>query len=168
MAPNMEATEVAMAGNVVMKDAFNGTAGSKSQGPNKMAYTPEEINEKKGKTGLFEQLNYSKTAKVENAGTAKVGTADAYKLVITPTAGKKHTEYYDVTSGLLLKDESTMTQGGMEITISTEFGDYRKTGAVLLPYKMTQSIQTPQGNQDFTMSIKEIKLNSPLTAADFN
>jgi len=168
MAPNMEATEVAMAGNVVMKDAFNGTAGSKSQGPNKMAYTPEEINEKKGKTGLFEQLNYSKTAKVETAGTAKVGTADAYKLVITPTAGKKHTEYYDVTSGLLLKDESTMTQGGMAITISTEYGDYRKTGAVLLPYKMTQSIQTPQGNQDFTMSIKEIKLNSPLTAADFN
>ena len=168
MAPNMESTEISMGGNVVMKDAFNGTAGSKSQGPNKMAYSPEEISDKKGRSGLFEQLTYGTTTKVETAGTAKVGTADAYKLIVTPASGKKHTEYYDVNSGLLIKDETAQKQGGMDIVISTEFGDYRKVGAVLVPYKISQSVQTPQGNQEFVMSIKDVKVNAPLTAADFN
>lgn len=168
MAPNMESTEISMGGNVVMKDAFNGTAGSKSQGPNKMAYSADEVNEKKGRTSLFEQLNYSKTAKLETAGVVKVGTADAYKLIVTTASGKKHNEYYDVNSGLLLKEEATQTQGGMDINTVTEYGDYRKTGTVLIPYKISQSVQTPQGNQEFVMNIKEVKVNAPLTAADFN
>ncbi|TDO21543.1 M16 family metallopeptidase [Pedobacter duraquae] len=168
MAPNMESTEISMGGNVVMKDAFNGTAGSKSQGPNKMAYSADEVTEKKSRTSLFEQLNYAKTAKLETAGVAKVGTADAYKLIITTASGKKHNEYYDVNSGLLLKEEATQTQGGMDINTVTEYGDYRKTGTVLIPYKISQSVQTPQGNQEFVMNIKEVKVNAPLTAADFN
>ena len=133
-----------------------------------MAYSPEEINDKKGRSGLFEQLTYGTTTKVETAGTAKVGTADAYKLIVTPASGKKHTEYYDVNSGLLLKDETAQKQSGMDIVVTTEFGDYRKVGAVLVPYKISQSVQTPQGNQEFVMSIKDVKVNAPLTAADFN
>jgi zinc protease len=167
LAPNLESNEISMNGTVVMKDVFNGTTGNKAQGPSKMAYTPAEVAEKKDKKGIFDQLYYATDSKLEVVGTAKVGTADAYKVTVTSAAGKKKTEYYDVTSGLLLKEERTTNQNGTDLTISTEYSDYRKAGNILVPYKMNQSVQTPAGAQEFVISVKEVKINSGLKPADF-
>jgi len=168
MVPNMESNVISMNGQVVMKDVFNGTEGHRSQGPSKAAYTAAENTEHKAKKGIFDQLYYATDAKVEVAGTAKVGTADAYKLNVTTASGQKKVEYYDVNTGLLLKEERTMNQNGTELTISTEYADYRKAGNILLPYKMTQNVQTPAGAQEFVITVKEAKLNPGLKAADFN
>jgi zinc protease len=167
LAPNLESNEISMNGTVVMKDVFNGTTGNKAQGPSKMAYTPDEIAEKKVKKGIFDQLYYATDSKLEVAGTAKVGTADAYKVTVTSAAGKKKTEYYDVNSGLLLKEERTTNQNGTDLTISTEYSDYRKAGNILVPYKMNQSVQTPAGAQEFVITVKEVKINSGLKPTDF-
>jgi zinc protease len=167
LAPNLESNEISMNGTAVMKDVFNGTTGTKSQGPSKIQYTPAEIAEKKAKKGIFEQLYYGADNKVEVAGTVKVGTADAYKLNVTSAAGLKKTEYYDVNTGLLLKEERTVKQNGADLTITVEYGDYRKAGNILLPYKMNQSVQTPAGAQEFVITIKEIKINSGLKPTDF-
>ncbi|MDB5020414.1 MAG: hypothetical protein JWQ28_1541 [Pedobacter sp.] len=167
LAPNLESNEISMNGTAVMKDVFNGTTGTKSQGPSKIQYTPAEIAEKKAKKGIFEQLYYGADSKVEVAGTVKVGTADAYKLNVTSAAGLKKTEYYDVNTGLLLKEERTVKQNGADLTITVEYGDYRKAGNILLPYKMNQSVQTPAGAQEFVITIKEIKINSGLKPTDF-
>jgi zinc protease len=167
LAPNLESNEISMNGTPVMKDVFNGTAGTKSQGPSKIQYTAAEIAEKKAKKGIFDQLYYGTDSKVEVVGTVKVGAADAYKLSITSPAGKKKTEYYDVNSGLLIKDERTVTQNGTDLTITVEYGDYRKTGNILLPYKLNQSVQTPAGAQEFVITVKEVKINSGLKPTDF-
>jgi zinc protease len=167
LAPNLESNEISMNGTVVMKDVFNGTTGNKAQGPSKMAYTPDEIAEKKVKKGIFDQLYYATDSKLEVAGTAKVGTADAYKITVTSAAGKKKTEYYDVNSGLLLKEERTTNQNGADLTISTEYSDYRKAGNIMFPYKMNQSVQTPAGAQEFVITVKEVKINSGLKPTDF-
>jgi zinc protease len=167
LAPNLESNEISMNGTAVMKDVFNGTTGTKSQGPSKIQYTPAEIAEKKAKKGIFEQLYYGADNKVEVAGTVKVGTADAYKLNVTSAADLKKTEYYDVNTGLLLKEERTVKQNGADLTITVEYGDYRKAGNILLPYKMNQSVQTPAGAQEFVITIKEIKINSGLKPTDF-
>jgi zinc protease len=167
MVPNYESNEISMNGTVVMKDVFNGTAGSKSQGPSKLSYTAAEVAEKKSKKGIFDQLYYGADSKVDVAGTAKVGAADVYKLNVTTAGGQKKTEYYDVNSGLLVKEERTINQNGTDLTVSTEFSDYRKAGNILLPYKMTQSVQTPAGAQEFLITVKEVKINSGLKATDF-
>jgi zinc protease len=167
LAPNLESNEISMNGTPVMKDVFNGTAGTKSQGPSKIQYTAAEIAEKKAKKGIFDQLYYGTDSKVEVAGTVKVGAADAYKLSITSPAGQKKTEYYDVNSGLLIKDERTVTQNGTDLTITVEYGDYRKAGNILLPYKLNQSVQTPAGAQEFVITVKEVKINSGLKPTDF-
>jgi zinc protease len=169
MAPNLSAMEVSMMGQTAMKQAFNGTTGYQMQMGKKSELTGDDLTEKKESKGIVSQLFYATDgAKLESAGTAKVGTADAYKLIVTSPSGKKKTEYYDVKSGLLLKDEKTVTKGTMEITQSTEYGDYKKVGDVLFPHTLNQNIQTPQGSQEFAINIKEIKINPPLKAEEFN
>ena len=167
MHPNLESTEISMNGTTVMKQVFNGTTGSQSQMGQKKDISGEELAEKKTKQGIFEQLYY-KDKKIEVAGVVKVGTADAYKLLITGANGKKATEYYDVKSGLLLKEEKTAKVNGADITQIAEYSDYRKAGNVLLPYKINQSVVTAMANQDFAITIKDIKVNSEVKAADFN
>ena len=169
MAPNLSVMEVSMMGQTAMKQAFNGTTGYQIQMGKKSELTGDDLTEKKESKGIVSQLYYATDGtKLEAAGTAKVGAADAYKLIVTSPSGKKKTEYYDVKSGLLLKDEKTATKGTMEITQSTEYGDYRKVGDVLFPHTLTQNIQTAQGSQEFAINIKEIKINPPLKMEEFN
>ncbi|PYF76058.1 M16 family metallopeptidase [Pedobacter nutrimenti] len=167
LSPNLESNEISMGGNVVMKQAYNGTSGFQSQMGQKKEFSAEELAEKKDKKALFDQLFYGQN-KVEVAGTAKVGQADAYKLNVTFASGLKQTEYYDVNTGYLLKDEKTRKANGVDITQSTEYSDYRKVGNVFFPFKMVQSVQMPQGSQEFSITIKDIQVNTGLKAADFN
>lgn len=164
--PNLESSEISMNGTTVMKEVFNGNSGFQSQMGQKKEITGEELAQKKAKKGLFDQLYY-KGNKLEVAGITKVGQADAYILHITPPAGKKVTEYYDVKTGYLLKEEKSIKSNGTDITQITEYSDYRKVGNVLLPYKINQSVQTPAGSQDFVINVKDIKVNTGIKPADF-
>jgi zinc protease len=65
------------------------------------------------------------------------------------------------------KEERTTNQNGADLTISTEYSDYRKAGNILVPYKMNQSVQTPAGAQEFVITVKEVKINSGLKPTDF-
>ena len=166
MFPNLESNEISMNGTTVMKAVFNGQTGFQSQMGQKKEMTAEELAEKKEKKGLFEQLYYS-GSKLDVVGTAKVGTADAYQVKITSASGKPATEYYNVKSGLLVKEEKATKTNGTEVIEVTEYNDYRKVGNILLPYIINKSIQTPQGNQEFVITVKEVKINTEFKAADF-
>ncbi|NII85810.1 insulinase family protein [Pedobacter sp. SG908] len=169
MAPNLSSMEISMGGQTAMKQVYNGKTGYTLQMGQKAELTGDDLAEKKDDKGYGAQVYYATDGtKIEAAGTAKVGTADAFKLNITSPSGKKKTEYYDTKSGLLLKDESTTTKGGTEISQSTEYSNYKKVGDVLFPFTLTQSVATPQGSQEFSVVIIDIKVNPPLKAEDFN
>ncbi|TDG37991.1 insulinase family protein [Pedobacter changchengzhani] len=169
LAPNFSSNEATMMGQTVMKQVFNGNTGYQMQMGKKAVLTAEEIADAKNDKGLFNQLYYfTDGGKVESAGIAKVGNADTYKLIITSADGKKKTEYYDVKSGLLLKDEKVTPNNGVDISQTMEYSDYKKVGDIMFPFKINQSMQSPAGGQEFTIVVKEIKLNSPLKAEDFN
>ncbi len=166
MAPNMESTEISMSGTTVMKDVFNGSTGTKTQGPSTINYTPEELAEKKARKGLFEQLYYS-AAKLEDAGVSKVGDATAYKVFVTQPGQSKKTEYYDVNTGLLIKEDRVMKIGGKDTGITITYSDYKKAGNVLMPYRVMQTIPVGGNTQEIAVVLKDVKVNAPLTAADF-
>lgn len=169
MAPNLSSMEISMGGQTAMKQVYNGKTGYAMQMGQKAELTGDDLAEKKDDKGYGSQVYYATDGtKIEAAGTAKVGTADAFKLNITSPSGKKKTEYYDTKSGLLLKDESTTTKGGAEISQSVEYSNYKKVGDILFPFTLTQSVATPQGAQEFSVVIKDIKINPPLKAEDFN
>ncbi|GAA4208774.1 hypothetical protein GCM10022289_33140 [Pedobacter jeongneungensis] len=169
MAPNLSSMEMLMGGQTAVKQVYNGKTGYSMQMGQKAELTGDDLAEKKDDKGYGSQLYYATDGtKIESAGTAKVGTADAFKLNITSPSGKKKTEYYDTKSGLLLKEESTSTKGTVEVSQSTEYSNYKKVGDVLFPFNLAQSVSTAQGSQEFSIVIKDIKVNPQLKAEDFN
>ena len=166
MIPNMESTVISMGGTTVMKDVFDGTTGIKAQGPSSINYTPEELKEKKARKGIFEQLYYT-TAQLEDGGISKVGDVAVYKINVTSGDGSKRIEYYDAKTGFLIKEERPFKVAGKEVIINMLYSDYKKAGNVLIPHKTIQIVPVGDATQEIGISLKDVKVNVPLTAADF-
>jgi zinc protease len=169
MAPNKETMTVTMGGNTVMKETFDGDKGYQQQGPNKKDLGADEIAQKKVFTSLTEQLDYlsNPAFKLAVKGIHKVNGADAYQISVTDPTGKTTTEYYDVKSKLLVKNESTTITNNVSINATVDFGDYRKVGNVMLPYKQTITQSANGQDQTFEMTVIDVKINTGVTADDF-
>lgn len=168
MLPNKELTTVKMQGQVISKDLFDGTTGYQEQMGQKKQMTTDEIKDKQGHTSLFDQVDYTSSSyKLQVQGTEKVAGKDAYKVLITTPSGKTRTEYYDVQSKLLVKLETDEAAGDVTVSTTVEFGDYKKVGNILLPHKQRVTASAGGQDQEFEMSLKEVKLNQGVTAADF-
>jgi len=169
MTPNKEAMSITMGGNVVMKEAFDGEKGYQQQGPNKKDLGADEIAQKKAFTQLTEQLDYlsNPAFKLAVKGVQKVNGSDAYQVSVTDPTGKVSTEYYDVKSKLLVRQESSSVQGATTINTTIELGDYRKVGNILQPYKQTMTQSAGGQEQTFEMTVTDVKVNTGVTAEDF-
>ncbi len=165
MAPNLEMTEITMGGNTVMKSVFDGKAGYQAQMGNKKEMTVDEVKEKNNITGLFEQLDYLKNPafKTKVSGVEKVNGSDAYKVEITSPSGKSSTEYYDVSSKLLVRKENT--EGPVATT--TDYSDYRKLGDIMFPYVNALTISAGGQQQVLEMKVVDAKVNGDVTVDDF-
>jgi len=164
MAPNKQYTEVKMGEMKVMQKMFDGTKGYQAQMGQKNEMDEKEIKEAKDDKGLIPQVFYlSSDYKLAYLGIEKVGEENAYKLKVTKPSEKVVVEYYSTSTGLLLKDESTIDAGGNEMTITLSYANYKRTGNISLPYLITQSV----GEQEFAMNISDIKINEGVTDADF-
>lgn len=169
MAPNKSLITVAMGGNIVNKQVFDGSGGYVEQGGQKSPMPEAEIAGKKFQTSLFEQADYLLNAafKLEAKGIEKVNGRDAYKVQVTNPAGKVQTEYYDVTTKMLIKSESAIETNGMTMNQQQEFGDYKAMTGILLPYKIAQTIEAGGQQQVLEFVVKDIKLNEGVSAEDF-
>lgn len=169
MAPNKQLVTISMNGNVVSKNVFNGITGYQQQMGNKTDMSAEDIAENKLQTSIFEQEGYLKNPdiKLQVAGTENVNGSDAYKVQITLPTGKSITEYYDVASKLLVKREAAKTVQGQTINSTTEFSDYKKTGDIMLPYKVSISVAAGEMNQSFDVVFSDYKINEGVSESDF-
>ena len=90
---------------------------------------------------------------VKVAGKEDVNGDPAYKVELVKKSGQKQTEFYDVKSGLLVKQLMTTEAQGMgEITIESFVSNYKKSGKFKVPFKMVQKL--PNGME---MSIEFTK-----------
>ncbi len=169
LAPNKSLMTVSMAGNTVMKSVFDGDKGYQQQMGTKKDMTADEIAQKKVFTSLTEQLDYltNPAFKLAVKGVQKVNGADAYQLAVTDPTGKTSTEYYDVKSKLLVKNENVTTANNASVSQIIELSDYRKVGAVMFPYKLAMTISAGGQEQNIVMTVTDIKINAGVTADDF-
>lgn len=169
MAPNKSNITVSMMGNVVDKQVFDGTNGYGERGGQKQPMPAEEAAAKKAQTCLFEQVDYLSNAayKLEVKGIEKVNGKDAYHIDVTTPAGKTQAEYYDVTTKLLVKTETTAEMNGVSMNQTQEFSDYRRVGNVILPYKLSQTIEAGGQSQAMNFTVNDAKVNAGVTEADF-
>ena len=155
-APNKSSQEISVMGNTMQKTVFNGTSGYSSSRGQKKDMTAEEIAKAKTESGIFKDLTY----------------ASGELLRIEPLEGEnaivlkyKDSEiYYDMTSGLKVKEVKTATgPDGKEIKVPTVYADYKEVNGVKFPHSI--GIKSGPMNLDFV--VQEIKVNEGVSDADF-
>ncbi len=153
---NKVSQEISVMGNTMQKTVFNGTTGYSSSRGQKKDMTAEEIAKAKTESGIFKDLTY----------------ASGELLRIEPLEGEnaivlkyKDSEiYYDMTSGLKVKEVKTATgPDGKEIKVPTVYADYKEVNGVKFPHSI--GIKSGPMNLDFV--VQEIKVNEGVSDEDF-
>jgi zinc protease len=158
--------EVAMGGKsmVVQKQVFNGNTGYQEQQGQKADITGEDLDEIIQSADIAldihsERYGVKRTLK----GMETINGSKAYILDIVNAKGKKSTEYYDATSGLLVRK----IQGEGEKTQTSDYADYREvpgTGGYKIPYKVTEV----GGGQTISATVQTVEVNKGIEDSEFN
>ncbi|MGG6229795.1 M16 family metallopeptidase [Tenacibaculum sp. SDUM215027] len=153
--PNKSSVIVSMMGNVMQKVVFDGTKGYQEVQGQKKEMTGEELEKVKNESAPFTDKAY------------KTGTLDRVEPIDGNSAyvikhGKKEI-FYDVKSGLKVKEVKTAKgpQGDMKVPVV--FSDYKEVNGIKFPHKMIQK----NGPMNLEFIVKEIKINEGVSDADF-
>jgi len=110
-------------------------------------------------------LNWMKLyVKGETAGVESVEGHDCYKVVLTPAEGKPLVEFYDKTSGLLIKTTATVSSQMGEVNAEILYNDYQLDAGVLTPHRMVNRA----AQQEFVIQIQTIETNVDLPKDRFD
>jgi len=96
-------------------------------------------------------------------GIEKVNGDDAYKIIMILPSGIRWTQYYDIKTGLKVKElKYIKSQNGLyqqEIIYS----DYKESAGLLYPFKIKQTL----GAQTMEFTVDSISVNTGLTDREF-
>ena len=98
-------------------------------------------------------------------GLFPVEGVEAYKISVETVAGIKSYKYYDKNTGLLIMQESPAKNPmtGEDMLQAMNFSDYKSVDGIKFPHKMGTSMMA----QEIEIVVDSVKINEPLTKADF-
>ena len=116
-----------------------------------------ELTQERATADFYAPLDWQKLyKKIEITGTTKIGGEDAYIVVKTLHDNSVITDYVSAKSYLLLKRDTTRG--------TTEYGDYREIGGVILPFKWT--VESPNSGAQI-ITVKSSKFDVPISDGIF-
>lgn len=128
--------DIKMMGNTMQKVVFDGKEGYMEAQGQKTPLPDEMKKEMMSSTELFPEMSFAKSSDYELKGIEKFGDEDAY--AVKRTGG--NTYYYSMKTGLKL-GEIKMQKGPQgEMSVPTNFSDYKTVSGVLMPYKISQNM----------------------------
>ena len=152
-APNKFLVQVSMGSNVVQKQVFDGTRGrviSPMQGIDK-ELSGKELETMKHESIMNPELDYASHGfKAALLGLEELNGKDVYKIEVTYPDSARKTDYYDASSGLLVR---SIGENGI-----TDYADYRLTDGIMFPYIVSQDM----GPQTMKLTVVSISLNSKI------
>ncbi|MBV9962620.1 MAG: M1 family peptidase [Parafilimonas sp.] len=126
------------------------------------AATINENDKKRYQEGAypFTEVNYSKTGyTLQLAPTLEnIDGKDAYVITVTSPSATVSKKYYDVQTGLKLREVIIGDQGNTTYSYS----NYKEVSGIMIPYTITVSQQA-----DFALNVTDAKINSGLKDEDF-
>ncbi len=96
-------------------------------------------------------------------GIEKVEDKDAHKVIMILPSGTKWTQYYDVESGLKLKEQKYINSPMGLFQQEIIYEDYKEVEGLLYPFKIKQKI----GTQSMEFTVSSIKINSGIADREF-
>ena len=154
-APNKTSTVVSGMGRVFSKMVFDGETGYQEAQGRKKDMTADEITEAKAKNVITEELAY------KNGKLLRIEPLDGKKAYVIKYNDKEI--FFDVKTGLKLKEVKTVKAGGKEMSIPTVYSNYKEVKGMKLPHTIGQKM----GPMDMKFEVKDIKINEGVTDADF-
>ena len=158
-APNKLCQKI-IVGEVEQKIIFDGTKGLKIIGEAKQEINGNEL----FKLSFDAIMNLilepeSYNVMLQYKGLEKINERDAYKIMLTLPNNAEWIQYYDMETGLKIRDsKDIMTPQGKYQQI-TEFDDYRDVEGIRYPFKIKQYL----GNQTLDFTIESIQVNTGIS-----
>jgi predicted Zn-dependent peptidase len=159
MTPNKFAVVVSGMGMVLSKTVFDGESGyTEVQG---MRTDMDEATRKRSEENMapFPELGFFDNPKLTLQKIEPVNGSDCYVV----TMGDDTTIYYDVATGLKVKQVTVVEAAGQSIEQLFEFSDYQEVDGIKFPHKMTMAA----GPQVMDFKVREVRINKDVSEADF-
>jgi zinc protease len=155
---------MSMGGNVMQKQVFDGTTGSRTAMGQTQEVTGDELADLKLQAALFPELRYAELGyTMELMGIEQVGNEEAYRIRFTAPSGDIHSEYFSVTTRLRIKNQRSQESPMGEMLIETMYQDYREVNGVLYPFMIIQQV----GPQKIELEVTEVLVNTGLDDSVF-
>jgi len=94
---------------------------------------------------------------VELAGVEDVEGTEAYKLVVNKAEGGTSEIYIDTEYFMQFRQETTAMVQGAEREVSTELGDYKEVGELVIPHSIASTVVEAGLTQ--TLDIEEVEVD---------
>lgn len=153
---NKMSQAILMGGMALQKTVFNGDTGYSITQGQRADLDEKQIEGYKASAYPFPEL---KPGEISLNGIENVNGSNAYAVAF----GKNRVSFYDMVTGLKVKDENTVEMNGMEMKTAVFYNDYQEVNGIKFPHTMTISA----GPQELNFEVSEIKINEGVSDADF-
>jgi hypothetical protein len=164
-APNKSAMKIDVSGFGVVTRVFDGSTGWSSDPMSGLReLTGVELAQLKRSADFYQEINLKNHyTKLEVKGKEKVGAYETYLIEATPQEGSPEKFYFDVNTGLLVRQDGEAEGPQGKMLMETYMDDYKVVDGVKIPHTLKQV------NPAMTMVIKfaEIKSNVEIDEAKF-
>jgi outer membrane lipoprotein-sorting protein len=153
-----------MAGKVLSRMVLNGDSVTLQRMGQTLPTNEDAKKSLQEEMNIFPEQQYSLPGyQLSLEGIEEVNDQDAYVVKVTDPDGNQITSYFDVASGLKVKQTETSSSpiGNNEST--TTYSDYRDVQGIKFPF----TIGTDVGGMNIKMEVKDLKVNSGLPDSDF-
>jgi predicted Zn-dependent peptidase len=159
MAPNKQSVVMTGMGMVLSKMIFDGEKGYSEQQGVKKELAGAELDKINSNTVPFPEINYINDAQVSLEKIEPVNGSDAYVI----KTSEDTSIYYDVVSGLKVKQVVEIKQGEQTFQQVFDFLNYKEVDGVKFPHTIKMIV----GPQKFDFEVKEIRINKDVSESDF-
>ncbi len=162
-APNKVCVETLMGTNILSKQVFDGEKGSMIMQGQKQPLQGEMLETMKLEAVIFPEIGYQKMGYTLNLiSKDNLDGKMVYKVEIIDPLEKSKIAYFDVNSGLKVKEVSTQQMGNT--TSITTYDKYDEVDGVMFPVSLTQSM----GPQLIDINVTSIDVNKGIEDSVFN
>lgn len=151
---NEQKQVVSVGGNDMMTSVVSDASAYMTQGPNQMDLPKVIHDDLKKILGLLPELALINSDEATLDGIEKINGSDAYVIKV-PGIGVSYSYYYDVKSGLRVRDSNMVNFNGQMQTNTTDYSDYAENSGLMLPTKKSFNL----GGQDISLTLDKVEIN---------
>lgn len=163
-APNKYRQDVSMGGMAVMSSIFNGEKAKLQQMGQEVPVDENMLKDMPYSAAIVSELAIKDMGlNVELVGVENIEGTKAYAVEVTKPSGSKTTYYYDVDTGLKVRESEVVPGPQGEMVQETDMSDYKEVEGVKFPSSYT----LPMGPMKMNATIELMEANTGVEDSEF-